>query len=292
MSRTLKACFILWTLTLSSVALSKPSCFQIFSKPQALVQKWLNQWNQKTPSQNLQTDNHFQITFKSAQQGDVKSQLELANIYYVKEMFEEALNWFVLAYKGGHPKAQLNIEYMIKQNLGHPDKLEEAKNILKELAPSENNRLAQTYYIQAKNLEKTNPEQAIPLFLKALEAKHPQAQKSLAQIYYNLAQSQKHGDQAISWLIQALEMNHPKAKQSLADAYYNLAQSQKHIDQMILWLVKALEMNHPEAKQSLADAYYNKGSLESVKWWEKAAQLDHPVAQEVLKLLNNHNPQS
>lgn len=194
--------------------------------------------------------NDLEKIIQEANQGDVKAQFALGNIYHkamgmpVNEA--EAAKWYRKAAEQGHADAQNQLGDMFRRGFG----------VSKDLA------------------------EATKWYQKAAEQDNVKAQKSLGDLYsYNEGVPQDYVE-AEKWYREAAEHGDIEAQQIMGDMYYlNKGVPQDDAEAM-KWYHKAAEQDSTHAKVALGDMYYNGDGVpqdfaEAIKWYRQVA--DHRV---------------
>jgi len=184
---------------------------------------------------------------KAAEQGDIKAQCCLGDIYsYAPINDTERIRWYTQAARMGDPIAQYKLG---------------------------------SFYKYKKEYAK-----AIEWLTKAAEQGHIEAQYELGMIYYNLALALTQGNEAnafhndfkaVEWLKKAAQEGHSDAQYDLASCYLHLEKIQD-INEALPWYTKAAEQGHAKAQGTLAYMYFMGENAEPAlveKDYEKALKL-------------------
>ena len=198
-----------------------------------------------------------------AEQGDVRAQNDLGNLYFngkgVEKNLGQAVYWFTKAAEQGLATAQYNLG------------------------------ICYSYGTE------TNPEKAFYWYQKAAEQGHIKAQNDLGSFYFNGKGTSKDLEQAIYWFAKS-------AEQGLATAQYNLGicysyGTEPNPEKEFYWYLKAAEQGHIKAQNDLGNLYFNGKGVEknlgqAVYWFTKSAEQGLATAQYNLGICYNYSSES
>lgn len=143
------------------------------------------------------------------------------------------------------------------------------------------------HYRQALALDQAGRyDQALTMFLKAAEAGHGSAQKTLADYYAQGRDDLVPIDPALAlhWLKEAASGGLPEAQAGLGDLYaFGRGGLEKNRAEAMVWYKRAAERGHAGAQNSLGNFYEAEGLFDqALVWHRQAAEQGLPEAQNSL----------
>jgi TPR repeat protein len=212
----------------------------------------------KMYNENLATiDKGLEYGLRAAKKGYMPAQYLVAQIYHVGNRkfrdLEQAKYWYKKAAQQGNAKAQYN--------------------------------LANFYYL-SKGGDRSF-KKAFKWYQKAAKQGHVRAQYSLGLRYLLGKGVDKNYEKAAKWLLASAKQGNAFAQYSIALRYALGQGVRKSQEEKVFWLKKAAVQNHQQSQYSLGAYYLSKGKKNlAIKYFKKAANSGHSLAQKKLKELN------
>lgn len=234
----------------------------------------------------------------SAKLGVPEAQVSVAAAYSLgwlksKEGKKEAFNWYLLAAKQGLVEAQARTANLYLNGDGIPKDEKEAEKWFRLAAESGDAESAfKIAEITAAKVEAdkstTGLDEVIKWTRKAAELGHAEAQLQMgyAALSFDVPNVPHDLGAAASWWKKAAENGNTQAKNFISEDFHRSQPSGPYMDQKkVMLYIKATEFDDAEAAWQLGSAYANgtspfkKSTSEAVKWFSKAAEKGHVVAQ-------------
>ena len=184
---------------------------------------------------------------QEANQGNVKAQYTLGNIYHkamgVPVNETEAVKWYRKAAEQGHAEAQNQLGDMLSHGFG----------------------------------VQKDPIEAMTWYRKAAEQGNTLAQKSLGDMYFYSEVETPDYIEAAKWYRKAAEQGDVEAQMRTGDMYYLPKGVAQDFAEAMKWYRKAAEQDFTPAKVALGDMYYNgdgtpQDFAEAIKWYRQVAE--------------------
>ncbi len=235
-----------------------------------------------------------------AERGDVEAQRTLAAALEsgrgVARDLEQAKVWYGKAAKQGDARSKAALE---KVQLALDTETAQAKvDFARKLGETDVVKL----YNSARELEKTNLEQALELYQKVASLGDSLGKKAVTIVQFSIGNAYYLGQgrpvnfaKAAEYFRQAAEGGSAAAAGNLGAMYYNGEGVTRDTGQAIVWVRKAAESGDGVAQRNLGFAFENgygvTKSLEQAKlWYGKAAAQGDQAAKDALTRLNAAKP--
>lgn len=210
-------------------------------------QKAYSLWKEK------KYDQAYQIFSKLANQGDVKAQCVLGDLYQAAENYEKAFEWYEKAANQGDSIAQNTIGLYYSNGIG-----------------------------VAKNEKK-----AFEWYERAANQGYAAAQINLAACYVEGEGIPTDNKKAFEWIEKAANQGNARAKCRLGTLYENGIGVEKDYQKAVVWYEKAANQGDALAQCHLAACYEDgigitKDYKKAFEWYKKAANQGNTVAQNAL----------
>ena len=236
---------------------------------------------------------------KAVEKGNAEAMYEIGWMYIdsicIDQDYEAAATWFKHAADFGYPYAQMDLAEMYNNGVGVPRDDEKAAYWAKKVLEQQENPRAQLLlgrlYYYGSGVPK-DYKKAAELFVKL--ADNEEYKKKVARYLYDMY---LHGNGVPKDGEKAAEMYAIDYNVSMAEAYYKMGEeyfwnfdmdSGEYIDgdypEALKWYLKAAELDHADAQFKLAVMYYfgkgvDKNLAESRKWLKFAAENGNANAQ-------------
>jgi len=228
---------------------------------------------------------------EAAEQGDHKAQNQVGVMYEngegVEKDLAQAEKWYELAAEEDQSEAQL---HLLDQYTASPDHWRQDESAIKlyEKLAIQGNAKAQHYFGLANRdgLFVSQDAQAAVKWLKS-SAKQAflLAQDALVQLYVSAKADAEYDKETLSWYERVAEQGDRNA-QTLLGQYFEKSDSSsnKNIEQAIKWYTKAAYLEHVDAQFKMAQFTHagiacDKSVVKAVMWYKKAAEQGHVDAQ-------------
>jgi uncharacterized protein len=233
---------------------------------------------------------------KAAEMGHVEAQAVMGVTYErgtnVPQDYQKAAQWYEKAAGQGHAGAQLNLGQMYAKGQGVPRDPAKARQLIEAAAkqglPPAQRALAELrggtqsapgddFWKQGKTQYLAGDKKgAVPLFLKAANAGHPEAMYEMGYLYENGDGVAKDIKQAAGWYRKGAEAGDRKAQRAIGIMYENGTGVPENWIEAAAWYRKSAQANDVIGQYMLGRAYqYGIGvplSLtDAITWYDKAA---------------------
>ncbi len=235
---------------------------------------------------------------KSAEQGDIDAQVNLAIMYQqgdgVKQSFKNAVEWFQKAADQGDPDGQNYLGVLYDNGNGVPQNTAKAIELYR-LAAEQGHDFAQhnlglKYCYGGKGIQK-NFEQAVYWYRKSAEQGNTAAQNQLALMYWNGEGVEQNYAKAAEWYQKSAEQGDPDGQNYLGVLYDRGDGVPQDIVKAMELYRLAAEQGHNVAQQNLGLTYYYgakgipKNYEQAAFWYRKSAEQGNRSAQKRLARL-------
>ena len=232
----------------------------------------------------------IQELIKKANEGDAKSQYELANCYLdgdgVKRNEYNAALYARMSADQNYPEGMHLFGYLLFNGTGVSQNQAEAAEWW--LKAAEQGYAKAQYnlaicYEKGEGVEQSY-EKAVKWYRKAAEQGYANAQYNLALCYENGKGVEQSYEMAVMWYRKAAEQGYADAQYNLALCYYNGEGVEQSYEKAAEWYSKAAEQGDADAQNNLAICYergegVEQSYTEAAKWYHKAAKKGHAMAQ-------------
>ncbi|MDR1695416.1 MAG: SEL1-like repeat protein [Endomicrobium sp.] len=236
-------------------------------------------------------DSVFLQTKKSAEAGNVASQIKLAEIYIrrssdarwrrfiVNGDLVEAAAWYRKAAEQGSSDAQYELGEMYYYGRGVNKISDEAFKWFEKSAEQGNieaRKMLKKFEIKDPFFEQTK---------KSAEAGYAESQLALGKIYYEHKELKKdYAAEAVKWYKEAAEQGLAEAQYILASMYSAGREIGRNYTEAARWYENAAEQGHAEAQYTTGGLYnadngVKKDRAEAIKWYTRAAEQGHTKSQ-------------
>jgi TPR repeat protein len=223
---------------------------------------------------------------KSAEQGNVIAQVELAVVFDKLQDYAQALIWYRKAAEKGHPRAEYNLGLAYQNGEGVPKDMAQAVAWYRKAA-DHGDVVAQTYlgamYEHGVGVPQDYPR-AADWYRKAAETGLAEAQYGLGFLYLNGYGVPKDFNQATNWMRKAAEQGETKAQFNLGVSYHNGEGVNQDLNEGYFWIYLAnARTTDSSLKQYAENALREDGEVmkkSDIKSAQKRAQewlKAHPV---------------
>ena len=204
----------------------------------------------------------------------------------VKQSYEEAVKWYILAAEQGYAPAQLNLGYCYELGQGVKQSYEEAVKWYTLAAEQELANAQFNLGVCYKNGQgvKQSYEEAVKWWHKAAEQGDADAQINLG-VCYELGQGVKQSyEEAVKWYTLAAEQGDAEAQLNLGICYDDGQGIEQSYKEAAKWYTLAAEQGVALAQYNLGVCYKKGQGVEqsyekAVKWYRKAAEQGDTFAQ-------------
>ena len=235
----------------------------------------------------------IQELIKKANEGDAKSQYELAKRYIdgdgVKQNYYNAALYARMSADQNYPEGMNLFGYLLFYGQGvSQNQAEATKWWLK--AAEQGYAKAQfnlaLCYENGEGVEQSY-EKAAEWWLKAAEQGYAKAQFNLALCYKNGEGVEQSYEKAAEWYRKAAEQGDASAQFNLGVCYYNGEGVEKSYFEAVMWYSKAAELGLAMAQFHLGLCYYSGNGVKqnynkAAEWWKQAAEQGDAMAQTAL----------
>jgi len=232
---------------------------------------------------------------EGASNGDSLAKAWVANFYKrgrggVPEDHVEAYRWYKEAAEQGNSSGYEGLGYAYAQGLGVTENLEEAEKCFRKAAVkgnknakewlAKNGKADDIFYEGKIHYMSERYAEALPLFAKASELSHPEAEYNLGVMFLEglgVVADIKEGTKRV---INAAENGFAEAQYRLGEMYKNGIHVPKIQKEAVKWYEKAAEQGHLSAQKKLPWHYDNgigtdKDEKRAFEWILKAAKQGH-----------------
>ncbi len=230
---------------------------------------------------------------KSAEQGDIRAQVELGVVFDKMQDYVQALIWYRKAADQGNPRAEYNLGLCYQNGESVPKDMAQAIAWYRKAA-DQGDMIAQNnlavLYDQGAGIPQDYP-QAAYWYRKA-------AQQGLAEAQYGLGYLYLHGNgvpkdeiQATTWMLKAAEQGQTTAQFNLGVCYLNGAGVGRDVTEGYFWIFLAytrtpdvgLKEHAKETLEKLAEVM-KKGEIKSAEKRAQAWLKEHPLRGDALPI--------
>lgn len=237
------------------------------------------------------TEKEFQRILKSAQDGDVDSQLAVASVYATggdgsPKDDDAAFFWYMKAAEQGDAYGQAAVGFCYSEGLGvEPNErlgfswyLKAAEQGIPEIQTEIGNR-----YMDGIGIE-PNEKEAFSWYLRAAEQGYSEAQKCVGECYLNGFGTEQDDVKAFEWLLKAAEQGDAYSQNEVALCYRNGVGTEIDEHKAFYWFLQASNQEEAQGQYGLGECYafglgVGEDAGQAFKCYLKAAEQDLAIAQ-------------
>ena len=258
---------------------------EVVAKDEAEALKWYRKAEEKNNDQARQASMNLihsnpslvpielsdtqKLYLKSAEKGDVKAQLSLADSYYKDGHTNEAIKWYRKAAEQGNAEAQFDF--------------------------------GMRYYSSGHGVD-TSIDEALKWFRKAAEQGHAQAQFCIGSCFETGNGVNKDIAEAVKWYRKAADHGYADAQFYIGSSFETGNGVNKNMTEAVKWYRKAAEQGHAQADKRIgvieqrdARTFYAMGlkfeadndKAEALRWYRGAAEMGLADAQKKVRELES-----
>lgn len=219
---------------------------------------------------------------KASENGNIKAQLYLAQLYFDEKNYKEAINFFRKAANQNNKTAKFKLARMYEAGEGVEKDLDEAIKLYKESTTIEMNEVQNSIGIEFYNNEEYN--KAFEYYQEAAKKGNMYGQYNLGLLYLQGLGVTKDSKEAFEWLRKSAEQGNREAQNQLGNMYFNGDGVEKNIHEAMKWAEKSAQQGNTNSQNNLG-VIYNMGEIvprnlsEAIKWFKKSAEQGHETAQ-------------
>lgn len=189
-------------------------------------------------SDELATTRILETLARKAESGDVESQFELAEQYYLRERFLEAVPWYTRAAEAGHSDAQINLGMMFANGEGIPVDLDRAVSLYRQAADQGNPFGHFNLAMELRERGDDTAGEVVRLLRLAAEKGLSLAATALGAAYQDGDGVERSSVEAAQWYLRALEGGDEAAAEKLSEILPELRERSTSGDNQVSALLK------------------------------------------------------
>ena len=240
---------------------------------------------------------------KSAEQGNMRSQVNLGDCYYygigISQDYEKAVEWYVKSANQGSAKAQFKLGSCYYNGKGVSLDYVIAVKYYEKSATQNNTdalyKLGDCYYYGKGIIQ--DEDHAVCLYQKASDLGHKSAQLSLGLYYYNRLGTEPYYKKAVKLFAKLAQNGDATAMFYLGECYHKSRGISQNSFLAAAWYKDAAEEGNENALLSLAECYYRGDGVQqdknkAIECWTNAANNGNVTAQMKLAFFYSNKKES